>query len=496
MKRLLGISIVLFWLVMVGLLIRRTIVESQPAPLSPSSATPVQTGKPVAAHDGWMGIYHQDKKIGYFHRSLTPLANGYEWQERSQMKLRVMNTDQNVRTEVHANLDQQYALRDFSFRLVSAGAVFQVTGEIHSDGGNKRELRGQLTTGGNSSPLSFPLQEPLYLPTITQLTLYGTVPQLGEERRYSIFNPLTAKTETIQVTAIEHEDLSLKGRSIPSTKLAESFGGTTVHAWIDHKGQVVKEEAALGLMLVRETQSEAINDGWADSTPLDLVSSAAIPVRNTLPSPRQITQLRLSVFGPTDAALFAFPPRQLYRDGTLTITNELLGTLTSYQLPASDPTLAPDLIATPFLQSDHPRIKEQLQQILKGEQDAQRAVRKLLDWIYITLDKEPTVGIPTALEALSSRKGDCNEHAVLFTALARAAGIPSRMAAGVVYMDGAFYYHAWSEVWLGQWVTVDPVLNQLPADATHIKFIQGGPEEHMALLKIIGQVQMEIVEYK
>jgi len=219
-------------------------------------------------------------------------------------------------------------------------------------------------------------------------------------------------------------------------------------------------------------------------------------VRNTLPNPREVTQLRLTVSGPTETALFAFPPRQDYRDGTLTISNESLVTLSSYLLPVSDPTLAAELVATPFLQSDHPRIKEQLQQILNGEQDARRAVHKLLEWIYVTLDKEPTVGIPTALEALSSKKGDCNEHAVLFTALARSAGIPSRVAAGVVYMDEAFYYHAWSEVWLGQWVAVDPALNQFPADATHIKFIQGGPEEHMALLKIIGQVRMEIVAYQ
>jgi len=496
MKRLLSIGIVLFWLVMVGLLIRRTTVDPQSANTPPSPSTPVQTSEPLAAHDGWMGIYHQDRKIGYFHRSLTPLANGYQWKERSQMKLRVMNSDQNVHTEVDANIDQQYALRDFSFRLVSAGAIFQVTGEVRENGPAGRELHGQLTTGGNSSPFSFPLQEPLYLPTVTQLTLHGTVLQPGEERRYSIFNPLTAKTDMIQVTAVGPEALIVKGRSIPTTKLAERFGGTTVHSWIDHEGTVVKEEAALGLVLLRESQTEAINDGWSDSTPLDLVTSAAIPVRNTLPHPREVTQLRLTVSGPTDAALFAFPPRQRYLDGTLTVTNESIDTLVSYTLPASDPAFAIDLAATPFLQSEHPRIKEQVQLILKGEQDAQRAVRKLLDWTYLTLDKEPTVGIPTALETLNSKKGDCNEHAVLFTALARAAGIPARVAAGVVYMDSAFYYHAWSEVWLGHWIALDPVLNQFPADATHIKFIQGGPEEHMALLKVIGQIQLEVVEYK
>lgn len=496
MKRVLSFGIVLFWLIMIGLLIRRTTVVDPPSTDIPSASPIVQPRTPLAEHEGWMGIYHQDRKIGYFHRRLIPVAGGYQWQERSQMKLRVMNTDQRVHTEVQANIDQQYALQDFSFRLVSAGAVFQVTGAIHTDNGGKRELRGQLTTGGNASPFSFPLQDPLYLPTITQLTLHGTALQLGEERHYSIFNPLTAKTETIQVTAIGQETLTIKGHSVATTKLAERFGGTTVHAWIDQQGKVVKEEAALGLVLLRESQTDAINYGWSDDTPLDLVSSAAIPVKNTLSDPRAVTQLQLSVSGTPEASRFDFPPRQQYSNGALTISREAAATFVSYQLPSTDPALATDMTATPFLQSDHATIKDQVQQILNGEQHAQPAVQKLLQWTYTTLAKEPTVGIPTALEALNSKRGDCNEHAVLFSALARAAGVPSRVAAGVVYMDGAFYYHAWSEVWLGQWIAVDPVLNQFPADATHVKFIQGGPEEHMALLKIIGQIRIEIVEHK
>jgi len=63
-------------------------------------------------------------------------------------------------------------------------------------------------------------------------------------------------------------------------------------------------------------------------------------------------------------------------------------------------------------------------------------------------------------------------------------------------LDGAFYYHAWSEVWLGQWVAVDPTFHQFPADATHVKFVEGGPEQHVALLKVIGQISLEILDYK
>jgi hypothetical protein len=292
------------------------------------------------------------------------------------------------------------------------------------------------------------------------------------------------------------ETLTLKGQHLTVTKVAERFGGTTVHAWLNREGEVVKEEASLGLVLVRENRDDALGGGWEDSTPLDLVASTAIPVQHSLPEPRTLKHLRLKLSGPNDVTQFAFPPRQEVHNGTLAVVREEVSGLTTYQLPQTDPAFAPDLTATPFLQSAHPRLRAQAEQILDGEHDAVKAARLLLDWTYSALAKAPSLGMPTALEALDSKKGDCNEHAVLFTTLARAAGIPARVAAGVVYLDGAFYYHAWSEVWLGRWVAVDPVFDQFPADATHVKFIQGGPEEHLALLKVIGQVGMEVVEYQ
>ena len=90
--------------------------------------------------------------------------------------------------------------------------------------------------------------------------------------------------------------------------------------------------------------------------------------------------------------------------------------------------------------------------------------------------------------------GDCNEHAVLWAALARAGGLPARVVAGAVYANGAFFYHAWDEAWLGSsWVSVDPAFDQMPADATHIKLIEGGPETHAALISIIGRLGIEVV---
>ena len=482
MKRFLTFSIVLFWLVMLGLLIRRTMPQSRLV----SSLPPVGT---ITAQEEWMGIYQQEQKVGYLRRQVTPTDTGYHWQEFWQMQLRVLKTSQTMHTEIRADTDQHYALTHFSFRLLTDGAVFQVTGDVAD-----RELRGEITTGGEASPFAFPLHEPLYLPDTVQMALRTTTLPPGEERQFSIFNPLSLRPDTIGITAIGPETLSLQGKTQTVTKVAERFNGTTLHAWIDQEGKVVKEEATMGLVLLRESREEALGSGWQNNAPVDLVTWAAIPVSGTLRNPRTLTHLQLKVLGPIAPTLFSFPPRQQRQDSKLTVASEDLSTLVTYPLPQTNPEFAADLAPTPFLQSTHPRLVAQARQILGEERDAVQGARRLLDWTYTALDKVPTVGMPTALEALDSKRGDCNEHAVLFTALARAAGLPARVAAGVVYLDGAFYYHAWSEVWLGQWVAADPVFHQLPADATHIKFVEGGPEEHLALLQIIGKIGMEIVD--
>jgi transglutaminase-like putative cysteine protease len=108
--------------------------------------------------------------------------------------------------------------------------------------------------------------------------------------------------------------------------------------------------------------------------------------------------------------------------------------------------------------------------------------------------KQITLGVPDALQVLASHRGDCNEHTQLYVAIARAAGIPARAAAGLAYLDGKFYYHAWPEVYLGTWVAVDPTFDQFPADAAHLRFVNGGLGEQAALLRLMGRLKIDLLE--
>jgi transglutaminase-like putative cysteine protease len=73
-------------------------------------------------------------------------------------------------------------------------------------------------------------------------------------------------------------------------------------------------------------------------------------------------------------------------------------------------------------------------------------------------------------------------------------------------MHGAFYYHAWPEVYLddpstssgraarGLWLPVDPTLNQFPADATHLRLARGGLDKQAAILPMIGRLKIDVLD--
>jgi transglutaminase-like putative cysteine protease len=225
-----------------------------------------------------------------------------------------------------------------------------------------------------------------------------------------------------------------------------------------------------------------------------MIARASIAVGEPIEQPQTRSALRLKLTGVNTANFALDHGRQKFNENELRVEREKVSPSDTYKIPLQDRRFNSFLQPTAFLQSDHPRIRDHAMQILGGETDAHRAVLRLKNWVYNEIKKQPTVSIPNALEVLQTKKGDCNEHTVLFNALARAAGIPARTVVGMVYLRGAFYYHAWSEVWLGKWVSLDSVLDQFPADVTHIQFVEGEIDRQVDILQLIGNLRIEVLQ--
>jgi transglutaminase-like putative cysteine protease len=156
-----------------------------------------------------------------------------------------------------------------------------------------------------------------------------------------------------------------------------------------------------------------------------------------------------------------------------------------------------ELASTPYIQTKNLRITKLAQKVAGEEGNDLSRVKVLAEWVFENLEKRPVLGIPDALSTLNTKMGDCNEHAALFAALARNAGIPTRIASGVTFFEGAFYYHAWNEVCLdNSWYSVDTTKNQFPADLSHIKFVEGETDKQIKIAALLGKLKIEIVDEK
>jgi len=180
--------------------------------------------------------------------------------------------------------------------------------------------------------------------------------------------------------------------------------------------------------------------------------------------------------------------RQSLSENMLTVILELPYAGNDGPEPESSRFLAPSV----FVQSDHPDIVNLANTIVAGSESDIEKVLKIKEWIYTEIEKRPVLSVPNALETLENRMGDCNEHSVLFAALTRAVGVPAGIESGLVYLQGRFYYHAWNSVFIGRWITVDALMNQFPADVTHIRFARGGPDSQIDLIGAIGNINLEI----
>src|SRR6185369_10048111 len=117
--------------------------------------------------------------------------------------------------------------------------------------------------------------------------------------------------------------------------------------------------------------------------------------------------------------------------------------------------------------------------------------------------KDFSQAFATAAEVARTPEGDCTEHAVLLAALARARGIPARVAIGLVYQPGSqsFAYHMWDELWIGdRWVPFDATLGRGGIGAAHLKLTDSnlaGAQAYSCFLpvaQVIGQLKIEILD--
>jgi transglutaminase-like putative cysteine protease len=497
-----GGAIIVAWLAGLAVLMRREYFRPETERLAEAASR-------VAPGVVYYGVLQGDKQIGFASSTIDTTTSSIAIHDYFVADIPVGGKSRHSAARMNVTLTRAMRMTDFDIELLTEGAPLTATGHVSGD-----SLLLLAIASGQAKPDTqrVPLSGPILLPTTVPLALALTeVPHVGKQYEMPVFNPasMAANTVSFNVRAessfvvddsAAFDSTSKRWRGIRPTPIRawqiNSSASNAINGWIDEQGRIV-ETTQLGFVLRRLPYEVAFNNWRAErrknavTDDRDILETTAIAANKKLTG--QVTNLRVRLSGVDLKGFDLNGLRQRLSGDTLTISAErdsALHTNRTLPMTARDPQ---DTRAEALIQSNDPRIISLARRIAGDERSARIVGQRITKWVHDSLTKDITFGIPNAVEVLEARKGDCNEHTQLFVALARAVGLPARIAAGLAFVDGKFFYHAWPEILLDDWVAVDPTFGQFPADAAHLRFVIGGVARQTELVRLMGNLKIDVL---
>jgi len=520
-RRRWAIGVLAIWLVSLGWLVKRELFRSTSARLA-DAALSVPPGALFYRLD--LGA----QQVGFVSSTVDTLPDSIRVEDVFVLDVAAVGKLRRTTARSVAFLSRTLRLQRVDMTFDGDLGQFVAHGRVLGDS----VLRVSIVSDGDSQVTRMPLTGPITLPSLLPLRLaFGGELRRGRIYAARLFDPLLLATRDVTVrVAAESTLVVADSADLDSTTMVwgpEHFdtvrafridheaNGVRVSNWIDAQGRVVLTSSPVGFAMERSAFEIAYENFRRRDTARVARNSAAPRLGDIVPATalaaglRQgppdsaLARLRVRLSGVTltgfDVLLSGGGERQHLAGDTLEITREsaLQAHAMPYRLPNRDTALARWLLPEPLIQSRDPRIAAQARLIVEGgggrDRSPARAAELLTHWVHANVRPEIVTTVPSAEQVLETRRGDCNASATLYVALARATGLPARTVAGLLYRNGRFYYHAWAEVYLGDWVAVDPMFDQYPADAAHRRFAIGGLARQVELFPLVGRLKLEVL---
>ncbi len=433
--------------------------------------------------EAWLSTTINGQKVGYSMYRFNQFPGGYLFESLIKMTVAMAGKEQQVQSRSTAKTGPDLALEDFSFSLNSYVAKGRVVGG---------ELK--IVAPGDTHERTIKLAGTVY--PASALGRYVVVRKLVKDSTYKVpvFDEAVLGVVPAEVKVIGREKIKAGGKEYDALKFTTKMAKFEMTTWVDDKGMSIAESSPAGIRSERTTADDVLK-AEPEGAKFDVLTMFRVPVDTSIPEGANVNRLKLEITGVDPKTYDLSGPGQ-----QVLTTSPMVVEIKTPDVPAG-PVALPIAAESEYLkpsvsiQSDAPEVKAKLYEAIGAEKDGVAAARKLVSWVFTVMEKQPTASFPNALDVLKTMKGDCNEHAVLFAALARAAGIPTKTAVGLLYLNRAFYYHAWNEVYLGKWIPVDATFGEFPASALHLKLAEGELSEQAEILGLVGNIGIKVKEF-
>lgn len=463
-------------------------------PVVPASSAPRRIAlADLPFHEYWTGLDFDGTKIGFSHVQIAPAPDRpglYRLRTDAAMRFHFLAVDKSVTMKSDQLIRADLTLVRFHYDLDFDGNRLTVDGGVAGDA-----LHARIVAGGVAREQTLKLDGPVRSMNVVDLFPVVNGLAVGRHWHYLTYSgetqSLGALTQTVD--AFEHRD-GFEGEAYRVHTALEGAGTTT---WIDPSGRPVLELSVNGAF-VSSLESEQIARRDLAQAAIQksetMLAFSRVPSDRPLAAPRAVTALTVELSGLDGLAVPSDGWQRCHGDANAA-TCEIGGGGSATSKTAVD--LARYLRSTLPVPSKAPRIRKLAAEIAGARTDDDARIAALVDWIDANIGKQ-AVDVFSALDVLDQRKAECQGHAYLYAALARALGIPTRVVNGLVYSEivNGFLYHTWDESWVdGRWRPVDPTFGQAHADATHIELIEGEEiGDLVPLTRVMGRLKAHVVD--
>ena len=448
--------------------------------------------------DYWTAIVFNGEKIGYAHIEVLPAgaADGaYEIRAESALRLRFLGFDKRVTLRSRDRVRADLTLEAFDYDYDIDGARLEVAGRVVANA-----LHVQLTNAGRTETQALRPDGPLYPASAITMVPALRGLKVGAEYRYTVYSGEAQRLAPV-VQRVEGYERSTLFEG-PAWKLATEMLGLRTMSWLDERARP-RLEIGLGGVLIAGLDDEARAKRELASGVLDrneaLLDIALLRLPVPLGDPGALTYLKVAIEGLAVPVALPEDPGQRCRAVNARLDCELRavplpGTEARAPAAGSEPAWLQSTLTVP---SRDPRIVALAGEIATGRSLPLDQSRAIVEWMRANIRREAADAF-SALDVLAARRGECQGHAYLYAALARALGIPTRVANGLVYSSElqGFAFHAWNESLIdGEWVGIDATLGQVGTDPTHLKIVYGeSPGDLAPLAAWVGRTRIRVVE--
>jgi hypothetical protein len=450
----------------------------------------------------WFSVHLDGRKIGHLHSTRTPEGAVVHSERRLQMRLERNGEPLVVSSRERSTESRDGAPLAFETELDLAGHVTAVRAEV---------VEGQvrISAGRDGHPPSeqrYPWPEGALLAEGQRLAALRH--PLVADARFEIaaFDPASQRRQQVHWEVLGDQPVDIHGqiealvavRQTVTTDQADDTG-LVAEAWLRADDRALRRLRLPALGLQLEMLATDRDHALSPDQPTDVLAATLVQSPRPLGLRERRDELRYRIdAGDVDAmALHGLPGQRVLQagDGQLTLLVDPAGS-------THPPPTEADLQSTRWLQSDAPEIRALARRAIGRERDVRRQMERLEQRVRRHIaTKSLRIGYASALEAYHLREGDCTEHAVLLAAMARASGIPARVANGLAYTDAfggrehVFVPHAWVFAWIdGRWQGFDAALPQHDAGHIALAVDHGDPFRFYRGLELIGRLRVDAVE--